>query len=191
MFKKKEDNKTIIAIIGKTSSGKDTISRHITEKYNIPFVVSYTTRPKRDYETNGKEHYFISAKKMAKLCRNKSDLMAYTKNAQTGIEYCATKSSIKGDKALYIINPDGVDWLKQNCPDVRVVAIYIALEEEDILKRGIARGDNESTLRTRLASEREEFDEYRRSGKWNYVVDSGKRLDMVLADVDMIMSEVL
>ena len=46
------DKKTIIAVIGKTSSGKDTVAKVLNEKYGIPSVVSMTTRPKREYETN-------------------------------------------------------------------------------------------------------------------------------------------
>ena len=43
------DKKTIIAVIGKTSSGKDTVAKVLNEKYGIPSVVSMTTRPKREY----------------------------------------------------------------------------------------------------------------------------------------------
>jgi len=43
-------------LIGKTSSGKDTVARYIKDAYGINQVVSYTTRPKRPCETNGVEH---------------------------------------------------------------------------------------------------------------------------------------
>ena len=33
------DKKTIIAVIGKTSSGKDTVAKVLNEKYGIPSVV--------------------------------------------------------------------------------------------------------------------------------------------------------
>ena len=65
------DKKTIIAVIGKTSSGKDTVAKVLNEKYGIPSVVSMTTRPKREYETNGVEHVFISKEEMSNVLKEK------------------------------------------------------------------------------------------------------------------------
>ena len=52
----------IIAITGKSASGKDRILREIEKvvdnKMNI--IVPTTSRPKRDYEVEGKDYYFIS-----------------------------------------------------------------------------------------------------------------------------------
>lgn len=50
----------ILALFGKSSAGKDTVQKWITQ--NIPNtigIVSCTTRPKRDYEINGKDYYFL------------------------------------------------------------------------------------------------------------------------------------
>ena len=44
---------TIIALEGKTASGKDSVAKFIEASYGIKQVVSYTTRPKRDYEKDG------------------------------------------------------------------------------------------------------------------------------------------
>ena len=46
--------KTIICIVGKTGTGKDTIAKYLYNKYGIDAICSYTTREKRDYETDGK-----------------------------------------------------------------------------------------------------------------------------------------
>lgn len=183
--------KKIIAIVGKTSTGKDTISRYINDKYDIPFIVSYTTRPMRDYETDGKEHYFITKEQMNKLISDKNNIIAYTINTETGIEYCATKDCIKGDCAIYIINPDGIEWLKQNCPDIDVISIYLNLNEIEIIKRGLKRGDDIEVLKTRLNSERDEFDSYMESKKWTYIVDTSVEEDYVFRVISKIMEEVL
>lgn len=183
--------KKIIAVVGKTSTGKDTISKYMHEKYNVPFVISYTTRPMRDYETDGKEHYFITKERMSELISDKKNIIAYTINAKTGIEYCATKECIKDDYAIYIVNPDGIEWLKQNCPDIDVVSIYLNLDESEIIKRGTERGDDIKRLKTRLDSEREEFDTYMESKKWDYLIDTRFERDLVYAEVDVIMEEVL
>ena len=62
--------KTLIAIIGRSGSGKDSLKNYIKEKYKLREVVSYTTRPMRDNEVEGREHYFISKDKMTELINN-------------------------------------------------------------------------------------------------------------------------
>ena len=51
--------KKIFAIQGFTSSGKDTIAKRISEEFNIPILVSHTTRPPRDGEINGMSYHFV------------------------------------------------------------------------------------------------------------------------------------
>ena len=45
--------KQVIAICGKSGSGKDTIMKEILKRYPNFFkpIVSYTTRPRREHET--------------------------------------------------------------------------------------------------------------------------------------------
>ena len=51
----------VLALFGESGSGKDTIQTWLLK--NIPNThkpITYTTRPARDYEINGKNYYFIS-----------------------------------------------------------------------------------------------------------------------------------
>ena len=59
----------IICIVGKTSSGKDSVARILKEKYGIDMVVSYSTAPKREDQIEGVHHYFISSEEMARICK--------------------------------------------------------------------------------------------------------------------------
>lgn len=55
----------MIALIGESGSGKDTILKEIikNDKNNILSPkISYTTRPKRDYEINGIDYHFVDQK---------------------------------------------------------------------------------------------------------------------------------
>lgn len=67
----------IICIVGKTSSGKDSVAKIANKLFNLNMVVSYTTRPKRSYETDGVEHYFISKERMKEIKENDT-MIAYT-----------------------------------------------------------------------------------------------------------------
>lgn len=183
--------KRIIAIEGKTSSGKDTAAKYLNEQYHIPMVVSATTRPMRTYETNGKEHYFVNKQEMTEIIRNNT-VIAYTKNDITGIEYCATLEALQGDINVYIINPDGVRWLKQhhqaNLFDLTV--IYVDLPEEEIIRRGRLRGDNEEILQTRLASERNEFDVAKMNKEYDYYICNSKDQQYLYDELDKIIKNI-
>lgn len=182
--------KRIIAIVGKTASGKDTAARYLCEQYGITPVVSFTTRPKRDSETDGVEHYFVPRAEMA-LLRKRSDVIAYTINEQTGIEYCALADAFQGEIMSYIINPEGLVWMKQHEQQHRcdVTTIYIDLAEEDICARAAGRGDRFEAFRERLASERNEFDDFRRSGGWDVLIDNSGEKEYLLAALDQVMSQ--
>ena len=57
----------LIYIMGKSSSGKDTIYSKLKEKININTYVLYTTRPMRDGEIEGREYNFITREKYNEL----------------------------------------------------------------------------------------------------------------------------
>lgn len=59
----------IFYIIGKSSSGKDTIYKKILEnnQFNLKQIVMYTTRPIRAKETEGVEYHFINDQEFEKL----------------------------------------------------------------------------------------------------------------------------
>ena len=55
----------IVFIMGKSSSGKDSIYKKLKEddKLGLTNVVLYTTRPRRDGETDGVEYNFVTDEK--------------------------------------------------------------------------------------------------------------------------------
>lgn len=54
----------IIAIVGRSGSGKTYMAEFLRKKMNIPTIVSYTTRRKRPGETDGVEHFFIGSEQV-------------------------------------------------------------------------------------------------------------------------------
>lgn len=54
----------IVYIMGKSSTGKDTIFRELLRRNTFSFktIVTYTTRPIREGEKNGKEYFFTDEK---------------------------------------------------------------------------------------------------------------------------------
>ena len=98
-------NNIIIALFGQSGSGKDTGVRLLTSKFkSLHRIIPTTTRPMRDVDINGINHWFISDEEMDKL--EKKDLIAWTKTGE--VRYCATVGSLIEDTMIYIINPNGV-----------------------------------------------------------------------------------
>lgn len=57
----------LIALIGESGSGKDSILNHIVENYDFHGIVPYTTRPKRKGEIDDVNYHFVSIEKFQHL----------------------------------------------------------------------------------------------------------------------------
>ncbi len=66
----------IIALFGKSASGKDTIQNLLVQQYKCHGIVSTTTRPMREGEEEGKSYYFIDEEEFANRVMNMSMLEA-------------------------------------------------------------------------------------------------------------------
>ena len=120
----------IIAIMGPSGAGKDTVANFLSIALNIPLLCSFTTRPMRDGEVNGREHFFV------KECNTpKDDMLAYTEYG--GYKYWTELSQIK-DASIYVIDEKGIMDICERFPDIELVNIYVAAKPETLKARGIA-----------------------------------------------------
>ena len=172
----KSKKKTIITIIGRSGVGKDYISKRLSTILDYPLVVSHTTRPKRDNETNGVEHWFDSKEEFDTLMQNNT-VIAYTKIGE--YEYCALLEDI-GDNAIYIIDPHGIEYLKQNFKDqINLKIIYMYCDEYIRRARASTRSDFKTKWEQRNKDEDAQFTEFEANRKWNLLIDNSKAvLDM-------------
>ena len=170
------NKKTIICVVGRTSSGKDYISKRLSTILDYPLVVSHTTRPKRDNETNGVEHWFDTKEEFDTLIQNNT-MIAYTKIGE--YEYCALLEDI-GDNAIYIIDPHGIEYLKQNFKNqINLKIIYMYCDEYIRRARASTRSDFKTKWEQRNKDEDAQFTEFESNRKWNLLIDNSKAvLDM-------------
>lgn len=184
-----ENRKKLFIIVGKTSTGKDTVCNYMKQKYGIKPVISYSTREMRSYEKNGVQHYFISDQEMDEL-EKRNDLLSWAKFLKTGIRYCATLSSIgDAEMAAYILNPDAVDWMMEHMDNLNaeIIIIYMNLSEEAIRQRARLRGDDPEKIEERLSSESEEFDKFYDSGAFDFEVDASVCKAKLFDQIDQIL----
>ena len=72
-------NGELIIISGTTCAGKGTIIKKLLERNNnVTLATSYTSRPIRPKEINGKDYYFISRKEFENKIEN-GDFLEYAR----------------------------------------------------------------------------------------------------------------
>ena len=73
----------IVMLCGKSCVGKDSIRELLIKDKGYKGLISYTTRPKRDYEIDGVDYYFINKDKMDKMLE-KGEVLDYREYKVSG-----------------------------------------------------------------------------------------------------------
>lgn len=118
----------IIAIVGPSGCGKTTMAEFIKKEFGIPTIVSYTTRPMRDNETQGKEHQFVSESEMPQ----KEEMLAYTQFG--GYHYWASHNQVTANGiCTYVIDEKGLIMLNEKYGDIyRVFSILVKMDKDSL-----------------------------------------------------------
>lgn len=110
----------IIAIVGESGSGKTSLSLYLQRYKRINAITSYTTRPMREGETNGIDHWFVDASKKPSSDR----MLAYTEFG--GYEYWADTEDIDNSVNTYVIDEKGLKELMIKWKNTfHIVPVYI------------------------------------------------------------------
>ena len=135
----------IYCVMGKSSSGKDSIYHQIMESgaLGLKPIIPYTTRPIRDGEHDGREYHFCTEETLQQLqaAGRIIELRAY--NTVYGVWKYFTVDDERIDLAhndyLYIVTLEGYTKIREYFGKDRVVPIYIEVEDGERLMRAIAR----------------------------------------------------
>ncbi len=111
----------VLVLSGASSVGKGKIRDLLLEDKDLDlrFVVSITTRPRKENEVDGEKYYFVDYKYFAKAVKEKA-LYEYTEF--NGYYYGTLKSEVdfwlKQDKSILVeVEAAGVGPLKLNIPE--------------------------------------------------------------------------
>ena len=93
----------IICIVGASGSGKTTASLMLQKQFGWEAIVSYTTRPMREGETNGVDHWFVTPDQKPR----EGEMCAYTKFGD--YEYWTTWNQFQSlFPCVYVIDEKGL-----------------------------------------------------------------------------------
>lgn len=135
----------IYCIIGKSSTGKDTLYKKLIEDTSLSLktIVPYTTRPMREGEHNGVEYYFCSEEKVKELERAGKiiELRAYDTIHGTWKYFTVNDEQINLAQYDYLIIGTLESYLKirDYFGENKVVPLYIEVEDGERLSRAINR----------------------------------------------------
>ena len=134
--------KRIIAIVGPSGSGKSTLVQYLEEVVGIPQLVSHTTRPMRNGEVQGREHWFDSD-----YCvPGRDKMLAYANFG--GFHYWVALSQVEEyDVCTYIIDEAALVEMANKFGDkYDIVPIYIEREYDKEIEQSRIDRDNERII---------------------------------------------
>lgn len=160
----------MIYLMGKSSSGKDTIYKHLLEwdVGNLKKVVLYTTRPIRNGEVEGEEYYFIDEAGYRKMEADGKIIEARVYHTYHGLWYYFTVDDGKIDLEHnnYLVIGTIESYLKtaEYFGKEKVIPILLELNDGIRLKRALDREMQQENPRyqemcRRFLADEEDFSE--------------------------------
>lgn len=137
-------------IMGKSATGKDTVYKKIMEKIDLKSYVSYTTRPIRSGEQDGKDYNFITNEQIKKFETEGKIIESRTYQTAHGPWTYATINDnqlMQQGDILTVGTLESYTQIKEFCKnnkEIKVIPIYIAIDEEERRKRAIAREEKQA-----------------------------------------------
>jgi guanylate kinase len=160
----------LIVISGPSGAGKDTVMECMKER-GMPFhfVVTATTRPKRDHEIHGRDYFFTSKEEFARMIEN-NELIEYAivYNDYKGIPKEQVRQALASGKDVVMrLDVQGAETVRKLASEA--LLIFITTENEDELERRLRDRKTESpdALALRIATARKEL---QRIESFDYVI---------------------
>lgn len=133
----------IFCLMGKSSSGKDTLYRMLLEEMGLTPIVPYTTRPIREGEQDGVEYHFIGEEELQELQETGKVIEQRTYHTVHGDwKYLTVDDGLldQTDQDFLVIGTvDSYLGLRTYYGEGRLVPIYIEVDDGIRLQRALDR----------------------------------------------------
>jgi guanylate kinase len=155
----------MIILVGESASGKSTVEKELVKTYKLKRIISYTTRPPRETETDGVDYHFISKEKFHELEMN--NFFAEIGNYR-GWWYGSAVEDCTDDKVA-VLTPHGLRQMKA-IDRLNITSFYIKIPRRDRLIKILQRGDDIEECYRRSLSDVGQFDGI--EDEVDYVIDN-------------------
>ena len=153
----------MLILIGKMGSGKDTIKNELI-KLGMKNCCTYTTRPKRLGELDGRTYHFITDKEFETKKKDKFFVSTSTYHTAFGTWKYGTQVSelLKTSNSIVILNPTEIKQIKENTlldelMNKNTKICYLIASGKSIWKRLSKRGDDPDEVKRRMERDQEDF----------------------------------
>jgi len=188
-FELRTPNPLLIVISGPSGVGKDSVVQRMKERgFPFHFVVTATTRDKREKEVNGRDYWFVSKDEFARMIEA-DELLEYAivYNDYKGIPKQQVRDALASGKDVIMrIDVQGAATIRKIVPDA--VLIFLTTESEEAMVRRLEARKTETPegLKLRIATARQEL---KRIGEFDYIVVNHEfHLDDAVDTIQAIIS---
>jgi guanylate kinase len=169
-FEIHKPNPLLIVISGPSGVGKDSIVQRMQERgFPFHFVVTATTRPKRESEVHGKDYFFYTKDEFARMILNNEFIeYAIVYDDYKGIPKSQVREALASGKDVVMrIDVQGAETVRKLAPDA--LLIFITCEDENELERRLRKRKTETSdsLSLRIATASKEL---QRIEAFDYVI---------------------
>jgi guanylate kinase len=160
----------LIVISGPSGVGKDSVLHGLKGRnLTMHFVVTATTRPRRENETHGLDYFFLSKDEFAQMIENE-ELIEYAivYNDYKGIPKQQVREALaSGQDVIMRVDVQGAATVRKLAP--QAVLIFLTTESEEALVRRLKARQSETAenLSLRIATARQEL---KRAVDFDYVI---------------------
>lgn len=151
----------LIVLSAPSGGGKSTICKEVLDRLeNVEYSISYTTRPRREGEVDGKDYFFVSEKQFQALL-NHGDFLEYAKVHNNW--YATSKSQVlerieRHRHTIMDIDVQGAQSIVQGGIDAVTIFLIppdLKTLEERLRKRGT---DTDEVIELRLRNAKNEME---------------------------------
>ena len=182
----------LLLITAPSGAGKTTIVRHLLKTFDsLAFSISATTRPKRHYEEEGRDYYFLNQEDFEAIIEK--DGFVEWEEVYPGRYYGTLKSELErlwaeNKNIIFDIEVKGATNIRNAYPDNSMAVFIKPPSLECLIDRLKGRNtENEDTLKDRIERAKEEL---LYENKFDKVVVNDD-LEKALLDAEIIVKEFL
>jgi guanylate kinase len=150
----------LIVISGPSGAGKDSILLRMKE-LDLPFhfVVTATTRPRRNGEVHGKDYFFVSKEEFAALIEG-DELIEYAVvyGDYKGIPKQQVRNALAtGRDVVMRVDVQGAETVRKLAPEALLIFVTVESEEELVSRLKERNTETPEELAIRIATARKEL----------------------------------
>jgi guanylate kinase len=178
----------LVVISGPSGVGKDTVLQRMKERgLPMQFVVTATTRPKREGEQDGVDYFFVSREQFAEMIEQ-GELLEYAIVYQDykGIPKAQVREALSGGTDVVMrLDVQGAETIRKLYPEALLIFLSTRSEEELVHRLQARKTETTENLKLRIATARQEL---RRVDMFDYyVINADNQLDSTVDAIAAII----